>query len=177
MSLFDKKQRFVLIDARTKPEYKNAHIYKVVNIPDQKLKENMSLLPADKKTLLVIYCNGVKSGKSKRLADQLTPMGYDNIMIYAEGFPVWEERRLPLFIGLDYDKKVEVNKFKPAELNAMSQGKRTDYVLVDVRDAAEFNGGHIPTAINMPAETFSAQSGVLPKEKMIIVCCNTGSRS
>lgn len=37
--------------------------------------------------------------------------------------------------------------------------------------------GHIPTAINIPAETFAVKSGVLPKEKKIIVYCNTGSRS
>jgi len=176
-SLFDKKQQFVLIDARTKQEFSHAHIVKSINIPDNKLKENLSLLPADKKTLLIIYCNGVKCGKSKRLAEQLTPLGYDNIKIYAEGVPVWEERSLPLFVGPDYDKKVEAKKLKPAELNSMIQEKRTDYVLVDVRDAAEFKGGHIPTAINIPAESFSARSGILPKEKKIIVYCNTGSRS
>ena len=36
---------------------------------------------------------------------------------------------------------------------------------------------HIPTAINIPAETFAVKSDVLPKEKKIIVYCNTGSRS
>jgi len=46
-----------------------------------------------------------------------------------------------------------------------------------VRDASEFKEGHIPTAINIPSETFAAGSGVLPKEKKIIVYCNTGSRS
>jgi len=176
-SLFDKKQKFFLIDARTKQEYANAHIVRSVNIPDKKLQEHVALLPADKNTLLIIYCNGVKCGKSKRLADQLAPRGYGNIKIYAEGIPVWEERNLPLFVGPDYDRKVDPKKLKPAELNAMIQAKRTDYVLVDVRDAAEFRSGHIPTAINIPSEVFSARSGILPKEKKIIVYCNTGSRS
>ncbi|MCK9391859.1 MAG: rhodanese-like domain-containing protein, partial [Syntrophales bacterium] len=52
-----------------------------------------------------------------------------------------------------------------------------DFVGVDVRDASQFREGHIPGAINIPSETFAAGSGVLPKEKKIIVYCNTGSRS
>jgi rhodanese-related sulfurtransferase len=48
---------------------------------------------------------------------------------------------------------------------------------VDVRDEAEFREGHIPTAINIPGETFATKSVILPKEKKIIVYCNSGSRS
>jgi rhodanese-related sulfurtransferase len=59
----------------------------------------------------------------------------------------------------------------------MIKGDDKNYVLVDVRDEAEFREGHIPTAINIPSETFATKSEVLPKEKKIIVYCNTGSRS
>lgn len=52
-----------------------------------------------------------------------------------------------------------------------------DFVIVDVRDQFEFKEGHIPTAINIPVETFAAKSEVLPKEKKIVVYCNTGGRS
>jgi rhodanese-related sulfurtransferase len=176
-AMFDKKQKFVLIDARSKQEYKNAHIVKAINIPDKKLQENMSLLPIDKNTLLIVYCNGVKCGKSMRLAQQLEPLGYKNIMIYSEGIPVWEERNLPIFVGPDYEKKVETSKLKPTDINKMIQEKKTDYILVDVRDPSEYKEGHIPTAINIPAETFASRSDILPKEKKIIVACNTGSRS
>lgn len=176
-AMFDKKQPFILIDARTIQEYKNVHIFKAINISDKKLQENLSLLPADKSTQLVIYCNGVKCGKSKRLAQQLEPIGYNNIMIYSEGIPVWEERNLPVFVGPDYEKKVETNKLKPADINTMILEKKTDYILVDVRDPSEYKEGHIPTSINIPAETFASRSDILPKEKMIIVACNTGSRS
>jgi rhodanese-related sulfurtransferase len=50
-------------------------------------------------------------------------------------------------------------------------------VIVDVRDEAEFKEGHIPTAINIPVETFALRSEVLPKERKVIVYCNTGGRS
>lgn len=176
-SLMDKKASFTLIDSRTKPEYAESHIVTAVNIPDKKLQENLNLLPADKNSPLVIYCNGVKCGKSKRLALQLEPLGYTNIRIYLEGIPVWEEKNLPLITGPDYNKKIEATIIKPADLKNMISENKQDYVVVDVRDPAEFKEGHIPGAINIPSETFAAGSGVLSKEKKIIVYCNTGSRS
>jgi len=176
-SMMDRGDVFTLIDSRTNQEFAESHIVKAVNIPDKKLKENLSLLPKDLDALLIVYCNGVKCGKSKRLALQLDPLGYRNIRIYAEGIPVWEEKNLPLIVGPDYNKSIESTKIKSADLNRMIEEKRTDYVLVDVRDPSEYREGHIRTAVNIPAETFAAGSGVLPKEKKIIVYCNTGSRS
>ncbi|MBP7230372.1 MAG: hypothetical protein KBA28_00440 [Syntrophaceae bacterium] len=176
-TLLDKKEKIILIDSRTKPEYVESHIVTSVNIPDKKLQENLNLLPVDKNTLLVIYCNGVKCGKSKRLAQQLEPMGYANIRIYLEGIPVWEEKNLPLVTGPEYNKKIEATRIKPADLKKMIDEKRQDFVVVDVRDPSEFKEGHIPGAINIPSETFASGSGILPKEKKIIVYCNTGSRS
>lgn len=176
-SLLDNKDQFILIDSRTKQEFNEAHIINAINIPDKKLQDNLAGLPADKSILLVIYCNGVKCGKSKRLAEQLGPLGFTNIRIYLEGIPVWEERNLPLVTASEYNRKIQVTIIKPADLKKMSSENKRDFVLVDVRDASEYKEGHIPGAINIPAETFAAGSGVLPKEKKIIVYCNTGSRS
>lgn len=176
-SLFDRKNKFVLIDARTEPEYAESHIADAVNIPDKKLDKNLALLPQDRNSLLIIYCNGVKCGKSKRLAQKLEPLGYTNIRIYLEGIPVWEERNLPLVTGPDYNKKIEATVIKPADLKRLISEKKDNYVLVDVRDPSEYKEGHISGAVNIPSEIFAAGSGVLPKEKKIIVYCNTGSRS
>lgn len=173
----DQKENMVLVDARTPQEYRAAHIKGAINIPEKEFDEAAKQLPADKKTLLIFYCNGVKCGKSKRVAQKVEPLGYTAILIYKEGIPVWEERNLPLVTGSGYGKKIETTKFKPGQLDALIKAKDPDYVLVDVRDEAEFKEGHIPTSINIPAETLSSKSGILPKEKKIIVYCNTGSRS
>jgi rhodanese-related sulfurtransferase len=45
------------------------------------------------------------------------------------------------------------------------------------RDAAEYDEGHIPVAINIPVEIFASKSDVLDKEKKIVVYCNSGGRS
>ncbi len=176
-TLLDEKKELALIDTRTREEYQEAHIPGAVSVPEKSFEEFTSLLPSDKNALLVLYCNGVRCGKSRKAAKKAEAMGYKNIVIYAEGFPVWEEKGLKIVAGPDYAKKVETTKLKPAELKKLMDGQSNEIVIVDVRDEPEFKEGHIPTAINIPVETFALRSEVLPKEKKIIVYCNTGSRS
>jgi len=175
--MMDEKKTFLLVDARSTQEYQEAHISGAISIPEKSLEENKNLLPADKSTQIVIYCNGVQCGKSKRLGEKIAPLGYTNILLYAEGIPVWEEKSLPIVPGPEYGRKIQTKMLNPVDIKMLIDAKKSDYVLVDVRDASEFKAGHIPTAINIPAEKFASESGVLPKSKKIIVYCNTGSRS
>ena len=176
-AMIDSKEEFTLVDARTKEEYDEAHIIKAINITEKGYESRTSQLPVDKNALLVIYCNGLKCGKSKKVAAKAEAAGYTNISIYADGFPVWEEKTMPITAGPDYSKKIETTRLKPAELKQMIDSSSKDVVIVDVRDESEYKEGHIPTAINIPVETFAAKSEVLPKEKKIVVYCNTGGRS
>lgn len=176
-AMLDEKKDFALIDARTKEEYQEAHIAGAISIPEKSFDELKYLLPSDKNSLLVFYCNGVKCGKSKRSAKKAMALGYTNISIYNEGFPVWEEKGLKIVAGPEYDKKIETTKLKPAELKKLIDENKQDYVLVDVRDVSEYKEGHIPTSINIPADIFASKQDILPKEKKIIVYCNTGGRS
>lgn len=173
----DEKKSFLLVDARSPQEYQEAHIKGAISIPEKNLEENKNLLPADKSTQIIIYCNGVQCGKSKRLGEKIVPLGYTNVLLYAEGFPVWEERTLPIVPGPEYGRKIQTKMLNPVDVKMLIDAKKSDYVLVDVRDASEFKAGHIPTAVNIPAEKFASESGALPKSKKIIVYCNTGSRS
>lgn len=176
-TMLDAKDEFTLIDARTRDEFDEAHIIRAINIPEKNFEGMLSSLPANKNSLLVIYCNGMKCGKSKKVAAKAEAAGYTNIMLYAEGFPVWEEKAMPITAGPDYRKKIETTKLNPAELKKMIDSGAKDFVIVDVRDETEYREGHIPTAIHIPLETFAVRSEALPKEKKIVVYCNTGGRS
>lgn len=175
--MLDEKKDFTLVDARTKEEYQEAHIGGAVNIQEKSFDDQTALLPADRNALLVFYCNGVKCGKSKKVAAKARSAGYTNILVYSDGFPVWEEEGMPIITGPAYGKKIETAKISPADIQKVISDQKQEYVIVDVRSEAEFAEGHIPTAINIPSETFSANSGVLPKEKKIVVYDNSGGRS
>jgi len=58
-NMLDKKEKLVLVDARTSLEYSQGHIPKAVNIPPEKVEVIGTLLPKNKKTLIVFYCRGV----------------------------------------------------------------------------------------------------------------------
>lgn len=172
-----KTEKPVIIDARNPEEFQDVHIPGAINIPEKKFKDYVKRLPRDKAAKLVFYCNGVKCGKSKRAAKKTFAMGYQNLFVYAEGMPVWEEYGLPIITGPDYEAKIETTKVSPQELKALIDSQKNNFTIVDVRDKEEYAEGHIPGAVNIPLASFAARSGELDKKKTIIVYCNAGNRS
>ena len=57
--------------------------------------------------------------------------------------------------------------------------EETDYIILDVRRADEYAGGHIPSAINIANESIGTDEiPELPdKDKLILVYCRSGNRS
>jgi len=50
-------------------------------------------------------------------------------------------------------------------------------LLLDVREADEWNAGHAPHATFMPMGTVPERLGELPRDRQIAVICRTGARS
>jgi rhodanese-related sulfurtransferase len=50
-------------------------------------------------------------------------------------------------------------------------------IVIDARDAGQFAKGHIPGAINMDWRQVLAQRNTIPKDKPVLIYCNTGSLS
>jgi rhodanese-related sulfurtransferase len=50
-------------------------------------------------------------------------------------------------------------------------------VVIDARDAGQFAKGHIPGAINMDWRQVLAKRDSIPKNKPVLIYCNTGSLS
>jgi len=167
----------VVVDSRSAEEYLEAHIKNALSIPVSKLEKDVSMLPTSKDTRLVFYCNGVKCGKSGKSAKIAVDSGYRDVTVYADGMPVWEEKGYPIYAGPDYDKTVKTSMIKPAVVKALLDNAPTTLTVVDVRDAKEFAEGHVPGAINIPVDTFAASSGVLDKNRQIVVYCNSGGSS
>lgn len=50
-------------------------------------------------------------------------------------------------------------------------------MVIDARGAGQFVKGHIPGAINMDWRRVLAKRHDIPKNKPVLICCNTGSLS
>ncbi|MDP1684047.1 rhodanese-like domain-containing protein, partial [Hydrogenophaga sp.] len=49
------------------------------------------------------------------------------------------------------------------------------FVVIDARDAGQFAKGHIPGAMNMDWRQVLAKRASIPKDKPVLIYCNTGS--
>jgi rhodanese-related sulfurtransferase len=52
-----------------------------------------------------------------------------------------------------------------------------DFLVIDARDAGQFAKEHIPGAINMDWRQVLARRNEIPKDKPVLIYCNTGSLS
>jgi rhodanese-related sulfurtransferase len=89
----------VVFDARSPREFGTGHIPRARNVPGKPglapsqytsdVREVERALKGDHSANVVIYCNGMFCGRTKRLADELVAAGYTHVRRYQLGMPVW----------------------------------------------------------------------------------------
>ncbi len=142
----------MLIDARPyKGKYIKGHIPGAVNIPFSEFDKRTDLLPRDKNSLLIYYCEGLKCKLSHKSASKARELGYKNVKVYAKGYPEW--------VGL------KGNYASVSAEHVASQIAANTAVIVDSRPLqTKYNTGHIPTAVSIPFTQFDALKGKLPRD-------------
>lgn len=65
----------------------------------------------------------------------------------------------------------------PAEQFNERLQRNPDALLIDVREPAEFRGGHLPRAINIPLSQLQSRMGELTQNKEVLLYCRSGMRS
>lgn len=74
------------------------------------------------------------------------------------------------FFAYKFFKFKSVKKKLPAMLEAGA-------IVIDVRSKGEFAGGSRPGSLNIPLDSLNSRSKELDKNKPIILCCASGTRS
>lgn len=152
----------MLIDARPKrSKYDKGHIPGAVSIPDSSFDKMTDLLPENKDTLLIYYCEGPKCKLSHKSAAKAVKLGYNNVKVYAGGYPEW------VSVQGNY------GSVDTAWLKKQIDGQE-DMVLVDSRPKrTKFDKGHIPGALSIPFSSFEKMTDQLPqdKEKLLVFYC------
>jgi hydroxyacylglutathione hydrolase len=154
----------LVIDARPVDEFAQGHIPGVVSIgfgPNFAIWAGW-LTPYDREVVLIL--GGEEQYEEART--ELQRIGIDDVVGYLEGgMTSWKAAGKPI-------ESMETIRVK--ELAS----RRSAYTVLDVRDRAEWEGGHLPGAINIPAGDLaqgadSPISGAGP----VAVICGTGFRS
>ena len=145
-------QNVMMIDARPyKGKYAKGHIPGAVSIPFSQFDKKTNLLPKDKNTLLIYYCEGVKCKLSHKSAKKAVKLGYTNVKVYAKGYPEW--------VSL----KGNYGSYDAEHVAKLINDNNT--VIVDARPLkTKFVKGHIPTALSIPFSQFDTLKGKLPRD-------------
>ena len=69
------------------------------------------------------------------------------------------------------------SKVSDEDLLAAHDAYNNGALIIDVRTKEEFKEGHVKQAVNIPLQNLEKQYQHIPKDKEIIVYCQTGNRS
>lgn len=164
LELVNETKETLVIDVRGEDAYAKGHLANAINIPFDEFEGKIGDLDGYKDQNIVLICNtGNKSGKAgKMLADN----GFTKVYNAQDGMDEY-----------DYDTVTYTN-VTGNEFEKLASEK-TDAVILDLRDAKDFEKSSVENSINISMDEFEAQSSeqLKDKEQEILLYCNTGTRT
>ncbi|HEY3204277.1 MAG TPA: rhodanese-like domain-containing protein [Thermoanaerobaculia bacterium] len=93
-----------ILDARRTSVYRDGHIAGARSFPvwEADVDDRVKAFFAEglnQSAPIVIYCSGGDCEDSHMLAQKLYFVGFDNVLVYKDGFPDWQKRGLPVRTG------------------------------------------------------------------------------
>lgn len=89
--------KVTFIDARDQWEFGDGHIPGAINIPEFSFEpDDPKLDSLERDKLYIVYCEGDDCDISKRLAVELSKLGFTNLYVYLDGFYEWIDNNFPV---------------------------------------------------------------------------------
>jgi hydroxyacylglutathione hydrolase len=104
----------------------------------------------------------VDADQAERLRRQLSVIGYDDVRGHASPDPAPGEESL---------------RIEQLDARAAAARAADGALLLDVREASEWSGGHVPDAVHIPYEQLRERAHELPLDRPIVAYCASGVRS
>ena len=158
----------LVIDTRSADRFAGGHIPGTINIPLSKSFNTWAgwLVPYDREFALIVEkdCTGCADDAARDLA----LIGLDRLrgVVTSDAVDAW--RASGHAVGT-------VPQVSPVDLAAMMKGGAA-YV-IDVRGHSEWNDGHLPGVGNVPLGYLSERLGEIPRDRPVVVHCQSGARS
>ena len=95
--LAEKYPDLILIDARIHADRKQGYIEGSISLPDITTTcTTLAKIIPTKKSPLLIYCNGIKCGRSVESSKIALKCGYNKIYWFRGGFEEWKAKKFPV---------------------------------------------------------------------------------
>ena len=164
VELIGETKNTLVIDVRDADAYAAGHLTNAINIPFDEFEEKIADLEGYKDQTIVLICNtGNKSGKAGKM---LVDKGFTKVYNAEDGMDEF-----------DYDT-VKYTNVTGSEFEKLA-AEKTDAVIIDLRDAKDFEKGSVKNSIHIPMDEFEVQAKEKLKDKNqeILLYCNTGTRT
>ncbi len=94
------------LDARRTSVYRDGHIAgaRPFSVWEADIDEKVKAFFAegtDQSAPIVVYCSGGNCEDSHMLSEKLYLVGFDNVLVYKDGYPDWVQRSLPVTKGAE----------------------------------------------------------------------------
>ena len=121
-----------------------------------------ALIPDIKQEILIV----ADKGREKEVITRLARVGYDHPIAYLDGgFEAWKKE------GKEFDS---VKRITAENFESILPEKP---IVIDIRNANEYNADHVKDAINIPLDYINEHLAEFPKDKQFIMHCAGGYRS
>jgi hydroxyacylglutathione hydrolase len=156
----------VVIDGRTNEEFDEAHIAGALSTSayDTGFATKVSRVAPGETEIIVVAAS---DGDERHAAELLAAVGLRVRGFLAGGMTAWRTEERPV-------RKIEL--IDPDELARRVDGPRPPLIL-DVRNAAEYAGEHIPGSLHIPYGDLAERFDELPRDRPIAAICRGGKRS
>ncbi|HEU5210126.1 MAG TPA: rhodanese-like domain-containing protein [Longimicrobiales bacterium] len=157
----------VVIDTRPAVEYAAEHIPGTINIPENRSFTTWAgwLVPYDRDFYLIVdgSCANVETA-----VRDLTMIGLDRVAGWFDAGVVetWRTQR---------HATASIDHVDLQQVQTLLR-ERSAYV-IDVRDGAEWEAGHLPGVPNIPVGHLVDRLDEIPRDRPVVVHCQTGGRS
>lgn len=182
-AFLDKKISHVLLDVRATDESAKGHIQGAVTFPAHHnaapLIKKLDL--KQKKAPIVVY-DAQGDTMAVAVAQELVKAGYGNVKVLTGGFAAWQAAKYEVASGAAASKVVYVPVLRPGEIEVAEFKKYAsslpaNVMIVDVRLPSETSAGMLKNAKAVPLIDLRERAGELPKNKLIVLQCNTGTQA
>ena len=164
VELANETKKTLVIDVRGADAYEKGHLANAINIPFDDFEGKISDLEGYKDQTIVLICNtGNKSGKAGQM---LVDKGFTKVYNAEDGMEEY-----------DYDT-VKYTNVTGSEFEKLATENK-DAVILDLRDAKDFEKSSVENAVNLPMDEFEskAKKELKNKDQEILLYCNTGTRT
>lgn len=156
----------VVVDTRSADSFADGHAPGTLSIPLGKAFSTWTgtLLPYDRD----VYLIAAAQGEAARAAREMAKVGLDRVAGWfaVDALSVWSAA------GGAVERVTQVSVSGIAA--RVTSGAVT---VVDVRNASEWEHGHLPGALHIPVELLAARQGEIPRGRPVVVQCQGGARS